>query len=104
MIDFLDDANKYTCQNKNCSLPNCQLPCCCVKFEIIFYYPSYLFMCQIIPKISVCVSNYTEAICSCIKFEIFIEIIIYYQSYHEPLIPNVQQLGKNTYSLFNFFN
>ena len=82
-----------------------QLPCFCVKFEIIIYYKSYLFACQIIlkiPKISVCVSNYTEDtedICSyvklygrclfmcqiiqeafylCVKFE----IIIYYQSYH----------------------
>ena len=29
--------------------------CLCVKFEIIIYYQSYLFMCQIISKISVCV-------------------------------------------------
>ena len=45
-------------------------PCCCVKFEIIIYYQSYLFVCQIIPKIlkiSVCVSNYTKDICSCVK-------------------------------------
>ena len=44
-----------------------QLPCCHVKFEIMIYYQSYLFMHQIIPKLSVHVSNYTEDICSCVK-------------------------------------
>ena len=52
MIDFLDDANKYTCKTELLPLTH-QLPCCYVKFQIIIYYQSYLFMCQIIPKLSV---------------------------------------------------
>ena len=79
MIDFLDDAEKYMCKNRTApsdlpaSLFITRVICSCVKL-----YQIYLFLCQIIPKISVHVSNYTEAICLCVKFE----IIIYYQSYH----------------------
>ena len=69
MIDFLDDANEYMCKNRT-ARSDFPASCCCVKFEIIIYYQSYLFLCQIIPKIlkiSVCVSNYIEDICSCVK-------------------------------------
>ena len=77
MIDFLDDANKYTCKNRTtpsdsvASLLLCQIwnnyllaelsvfvsnytkiICLCVKL-----YIRYLFMCQIMQKLFVCVSN-----------------------------------------------
>ena len=56
----------------------------CGKTELLpLAHPASLLPCQILnnyllPKLSVRVSNYTKAICSCVKFE----IIIYYQSYH----------------------
>ena len=59
MIDFLDDANKYTCKNRTAPSD----------------LPAYLLLCQIwnnylLLKLSVHVSNYTrdtEDICLCIK-------------------------------------
>ena len=57
MIDFLDDANKYACKNQTAHSDS----------------PASLLLCQIwnnylLPELSVCVSNYTEDICSCVKF------------------------------------
>ena len=73
MIDFLDNANKLMCKTELLPLTH-QLPCCCVKFELFFITrPIWLCMCQIIlkiPKIPVCVSNYTadnEDMCLCLK-------------------------------------
>ena len=67
MIDFLDDANKYTCKNRTAPSD----------------LPASLLLCQIwnnylLPELSFHVSNYTKDICSCVKFE----LIINYQSYH----------------------
>ena len=54
------------------------------KTTITQLYQSYLFICQIIPKISVCVSSYTETICSCVKFEVLFitKAIISHYIYH----------------------
>ena len=66
MIAFLDDADKYTCKTEILPLTH-KVPCCSVKFEIIIYYQNYLFVCQIIPKLSIRVSNYTKDICLHVK-------------------------------------
>ena len=72
MIDFLDNANKLMCKTE--LLPQThQLPCCCVIFELFLLPDPSVHACQIIlriPKIPVCVSNYTadnEDMCLCVK-------------------------------------
>ena len=57
MIDFLDDADKYTCKNRTTPSD----------------LPASLLLCQIgnnysLPELSVCVSNYTKDMCSCANY------------------------------------